>query len=236
MLLKNFAPQLTSCVLPLVFTTCLTAQVLPRQLSTTDTKLVYDAINTLEQLPSSFVTAEDIAIIDAAVAEEDTPYRRRFFLLAGWLGRVDALSAVPRAYRRSLSDKNDYDLAMLRAGVPSFVAQLPGLLARLTVDDKFVYGLGPALLYTRRREVIDFFLTKILEDQRNCQVAEAHTEGRINCAYRLLEMLAPIIQDFPLKLHPSGDLATDDYPGALEIAREWIRNHRNDYLIVTETF
>lgn len=236
MTLKKFASQLASCVLLLAFTGCLSAQVLPAQLSTTDTKVVYEAINALEQLPSSLVTAADLAIIDAALAQEDTPYRGRFFLLAGWLGRTDALYAVPQAYRHSLSNKNDYDMAMLRAGVPSYVARLQGLLPQLKVDDDFVYHLGPALLYTKRREVIDFFLSEILEDKRNCKVAEAHSEGRINCAYRLLEMITPLIHDFPLKLQASGDLATDDYPGALETAREWIRNHRNDYLIITETF
>jgi hypothetical protein len=236
MILKKFASQLTSCLLPVLFTTFLSAQILPRQLSTVDTKVVYEALNALEQLPSSSVSAADLAIIDAALTQEDTPYRGRFFLLAGWLGRTDALYAVPQTYRHSLSNKNDYDMAMLRAGVPSYLARLQSLIPTLTVDDNFVYRLGPALLYTKRREVIDFFLAEILEDKRNCKVAEAHSEGRINCAYRLLEMIAPIIQDFPLKLRASGDLATDDYPSALEIAREWIRNHRNDYLIITETF
>ncbi len=236
MILKKSASQLASCLLLLAFTGCLSAQVLPTELSTTDTKVVYEAINALEQLPSSSVSAADLAIIDAALAQEDTPYRGRFFLLAGWLGRTDALYAVPQAYRHSLSNKNDYDMAMLRAGVPSYVDRLQSLIPALTVDDNFVYRLGPALLYTKRREAIDFFLAEILEDKRNCKVAEAHSEGRINCAYRLLEMIAPIIQDFPLKLRTSGDLATDDYPSALEIAREWIRNHSNDYLIVTETF
>ena len=236
MILKKLTSRLAGCVLLFAFTGGLSAQVLPPQLSTTDTKVVYEAINALERLPASMVTAADLAIIDTALLGEDIPYRGRFFLLAGWLGRVDALNAVPPAYRRGLSDKNDYDMAMLRIGAPAQVARLQSLLARLQVDDDFVYHSAPALLYTKRREVIDFFMSEILEDKRNCNVAEAHSDGRINCAYRLLEMITPLIHDFPLKLRAGGDLATDDYPSALETAREWIRNHRNDYLIITETF
>lgn len=234
--LQNFSWRLFSCTFFILLVSGLSAQILPSRVAAADDKVVSEAIDAIERLPSSAVSEADIAIIDAAILGEDTPYRGRFFLLAGWLGRLDTLAKVPPAYRRSLSDQNNYDMAMLRAGAPAQVARLQKLLDQLEVDDKFVYGLGPALLYTKRREVVDFFFGEILVDQRNCTVADAHTAGSINCAYRLLEMIAPLLQNFPLQLRTSGDLATDDYPAALEIAREWIRNHRNDYLIVTETF
>lgn len=164
------------------------------------------------------------------------PCRQKLYLIAGYLGEQQALYEVPKELRTSTKDKNAYDLALIRTGDPSRVARLKQLLATVEVTDAFVYETAPKLIYTRRREVIDFLFDEIMKDQRNCDSADTHTRGRINCAYRLLEMVAPVVHDFPLKVGVSGDLEMTDYPTALEIARGWIRDHRDDYRIVTDTF
>ena len=214
-------------------------QIIPAISSVADERPVdgiYQSIKTLERSPKSTVHPQDLITIDSALLLPDVPYRNRFFLLAGWLGREEALRAVPYEYRRSTRLRNDYDLAMIRVGDEGRIGRLQTLLNEVAVNDDFVYTLAPKLIYTRRPEVFDFMMDQILLDQRNCTAADAHSEGRLNCAYRLLELVAPHIQDFPLEVGTSGDLETDDYPTALEIARLWIQENRANYLINTETY
>jgi hypothetical protein len=211
------------------------AQVLgnPGDLPNRQPSALFLAIQQLENTDLADVTAADVTAINAALTLDKIAYRNRFFLLAGWLGQLEALQSVPFEYRRSSRASNDYDLAMIRAGDPGRIERLKRLLQEVEVNDDFVYQLAPKLLYTHRREVIDFFFDEILADKRNCQVADLHSSGQINCAYRLLELLAPRILNFPLQLGVSGDLETDDYPAALATARAWIQAHRNDYVLTT---
>lgn len=224
--------------LSIVFSGSNYAQVLPTfatDLAKNSSQLA-TANNTLKSLSSTTISPQDLQTIDSLILNEATVLRNKFYLLAGWLNRKAALQAVPYEYRRNLRDQNDYDMAMIRLGDQSRIKRLNKLLASVQVDDDFVYTLLPKLIYTRRPEVIDFIFDQVLLDQKNCSVADPHTKGRINCAYRLLEAVAPVVNDFPLKLGPGGDLDVTDYPAALEIARTWIRDNRNDYRIISETY
>ncbi|MEM8583420.1 MAG: hypothetical protein AAGF87_04075 [Bacteroidota bacterium] len=202
----------------------------------TQPTVLYQKIRTLENQDRQNVSPQDLITIDSALLLPDIPYRHRFFLLAGFLNREAALRAVPLEYRRTTRDMNAYDLAMIRIGDASRVRRLEQLLREAVVNDDFIYDIAPRLIYTRRPEVIDFFFQAILSDERNCFPADAHTNGQINCAYRLLEMIAPIIRDFPLQVGPSGDLEVEDYPRALDLVRMWIRENIDTYQIITETY
>ena len=56
------------------------------------------------------------------------------------------------------------------------------------------------------------------------------------CGYRIMEYLAPVIKDFPLKTDASGDVITKDYEHALMQVREWLKNKGEHYVIETNTF
>lgn len=196
----------------------------------------YHFIRELEEMRKDEILIDQLLRIDTALLKAESAYRQRFFLLAGWLGRSEALNAVPYEYRRSVRDQNAYDLAMIRLGEERRIRRLNRLLQSVSVNDDFVFDLAADLLYTRRREVFDFFLDQILLDQQNCSPADAHSSGRINCAYRLLELIAPHIEDFPLQVGTSGDLEVADYVAALGLARLWINEHRMDYRIITATY
>ncbi len=213
-------------------------QILPEFSSelTTNSSRLASANNRLKKSSIKEISLQDLQTIDSLILNERTVLRNQFFLLAGWLNRKAALHAVPYEYRRSIRDRNDYDMAMIRIGDQSRINRLNKLLTSVKVDDDFVYGLLPKLLYTRRPEVINFLFDQILMDKKNCSVADPHTKGQINCAYRLLEAVAPVIENFPLKVSASGDLDITDYPSALEIARGWIKDNRNDYRIITQTY
>lgn len=220
------------------FSNIIFGQILPEfstELATNSSRLAM-ANNKLKKSSIKEISFQDLQTIDSLILSERTVLRNQFFLLAGWLNRKEALLAVPYEYRRDIRNRNDYDMAMIRVGDQSRINRLNKLLATVTVDDDFVYGLLPKLIYTRRPEVINFLFDQIEIDKKNCSVADPHTKGRINCAYRLLEAVAPVVENFPLKVSLSGDLDITDYTSALEIARGWIKDNRNDYRIITQTY
>jgi len=48
-----------------------------------------------------------------------------------------------------------------------------------------------------------------------------------------LEIIAPIIQDFPIPVdEATGDLDTDDYEAALQQSREWLEANQADYVVI----
>ena len=100
------------------------------------------------------------------------------------------------------------------------------------LNDDVVYELLPDLVYTRQKDALDYLVAIIQSDEKRCQSADPEAEQNIRCGYRVLELLAPVIADFPLTLDESGDLAVSDYPQALEEARRWLTEHE-DYKIVS---
>ena len=51
-----------------------------------------------------------------------------------------------------------------------------------------------------------------------------------------MELLAPVIEDFPYDYNPAtGSLKTTDYDQALEIVKQWFKANP-DYMIIRDTF
>jgi hypothetical protein len=94
---------------------------------------------------------------------------------------------------------------------------------RMPVGDAVVYEIFPDLVYTRSREAISYLLETLNSDAKACESADPERPTRIPCAYRVMEMLAPAIEKYPLKLSESGDVVTSDYPAALAQVREWFK-------------
>jgi hypothetical protein len=126
-------------------------------------------------------------------------------------------------------------LALARMGDAPAQKDLMHRVSRLPVNDDVVYKLFPDLIYTRQREPFDYMIEALNSDAKNCKSADAENEIEILCGYRIMEQLAPIIQDFPFQLDHSGDLQTDDYPAALVTVRKWF-SKRKDYTILTDQF
>lgn len=101
-------------------------------------------------------------------------------------------------------------------------------------NDKVAY-LVPDLLYTRKKKAVDYCVEILYSDQNNCLSPNPDRDTKILCGYRVLELLAPIVVDFPYKAGPAGSLIVDDYEKALLGARDWFLQHP-DYNILTDTF
>jgi len=106
----------------------------------------------------------------------------------------------------------------------------------MKINDDFVYGVVPLLVYTRQKETTNLLFDIILSDQKGCTPAGPDVEGNINCAYRVMEAIAPYVKGIPLELGTSGDLKTTNYKQALKDTRAWIVQHKNDYELNRELF
>ena len=126
-------------------------------------------------------------------------------------------------------------LALARMGDNYALEDVLKRIRKLPVNDDVVYQVFPDLVYTRQRATFDVLLQALNSDETNCESANAEVERKIPCAYRVMEMLAPAIQSYPLKVDESGDIDTNDYTEALKTVRDWFRANGN-YIIRTDSY
>lgn len=126
-------------------------------------------------------------------------------------------------------------LALARMNDAQAINDIMNRIKRMPVTDAVVYEIFPDLVYTRRPEAIAYLVEALNSDAKNCNSPDAEHESRIPCAYRIMEMLAPVIEGYPLKLDESGDVVAKDYPAALQLARDWFVKNKT-YTISTASF
>lgn len=126
-------------------------------------------------------------------------------------------------------------LALARMNDDRAITDIMNRVKRMPVTDPVVYEIFPDLVYTRRPEAVVYLIEALNSDAKNCNSADAERESRIPCAYRVMEMLAPVIDGFPLKLDESGDVVATDYPAALQLARDWFVKNEN-YTILRDKY
>lgn len=126
-------------------------------------------------------------------------------------------------------------LALSRMGDSNASQDILKRVKKIGVNDDVVYDLFPDLVYTRNADVYAFLIEALLSDTKNCESADAEHGGKIPCAYRVMEMLAPVIKDYPLTLDVSGDVNAKDYVAALQTVRTWFKQHPN-FVIIKDTY
>ncbi|MDR3133415.1 MAG: hypothetical protein LBU42_05265 [Prevotellaceae bacterium] len=100
------------------------------------------------------------------------------------------------------------------------------------VNDRVVYNDFPGLVYTRQRKAFDYLIKELFSDEQKCHSPNPSIEREMVCGYRIMEMLAPVIKDFPLNVTAAGTVNTKNYDKALEKARKWLKQHETDYEIL----
>ncbi len=123
-------------------------------------------------------------------------------------------------------------LALARLGEQPAINFINRRVRSFEVGDDLVYDILPDVIYTRQKQLYDYLVELLNSNERNCEPADPDQGGLINCAFRILEMLASEIADFPIATSASGDLMVTNYRVALQTAREWFAAHP-DYQIKT---
>jgi len=87
-------------------------------------------------------------------------------------------------------------------------------------EDEFLF---PLLIFTRSKKAIDYTF-------------EEFSGSNKLLSARILDILAPIIKDFPIKVDETGDTDIDDYEVAIKQVKNWYRTNRESYVILTDSF
>lgn len=164
-------------------------------------------------------------------------YFDRILRLAGFLQLGDLTADIrawtqpgnPAAIRWSAL------LSLCRMGDAAATEAVLRRASDIPVNDDVVYQLFPDLIYTRAPKLIAYIVEALHQDQPNCFAADAEREVLIDCGYRIMEQLAPVVRDFPVELDEGGDLKSDNYQASLESIRLWFRENPG-YTILDKTW
>jgi len=197
------------------------------------------AVNLLTQFRPADFDAEDRYILSQKI-KPGTPYLEKIILLTGYVKIPDLIYN----YRQMLLEKEKYNsrirlnmqLALARMGDTTAIQSVVNRIKRITISDNMVYEVYPLLAYTRQKEVFGLLLETIMSDSKDCHSSNPDKETPIICAFRVIEMVAPYIIDFPVKVDASGEIIFENYSKTLDEVRAWIAVHKTDYTLNDEKY
>ena len=157
-------------------------------------------------------------------------------LLAGFIGEGNnELLTLYHSTDLPVRKKWFVALALARMGNEEATKWCVQKVKSAPVNSSLIENVLPDLIYTRQKEAIGYCVELLFSDEKLCATPNPDLSEKIPCAYRIIELLAPVIEDFPVKVNPSIGLESDDYPNTLQIVREWFKNN-SDYKMNNEIF
>jgi hypothetical protein len=150
-------------------------------------------------------------------------YFDRIIRIAGFLQLEEDLSRLKNT-DSTLTKKELWalELALARTGNKESLNYCLNKIKSVPVNDNTVNYLFPDLAYIRQSESLQYMLHEILSDEKKCKSSNPDKEEEIICAFRIMEIVAPVIQDFPVKMTDYGELDIEDYDLTLLSVRKWI--------------
>ncbi len=167
------------------------------------------------------------------------PYEGKYFKLIGKLGLTDEMTAIQANINRqeprmATADQWAGYLALARLGQTSALERVMEVAAKAGVNDDVVYELFPDLLYVANPQTVDHVVQAMYIEEERCSSADPESSQSISCAYRIMELLAPVVEGFPIQLTAAGDLAERDYEKALTVVRQWFKEKDGRYTILKD--
>jgi hypothetical protein len=127
-------------------------------------------------------------------------------------------------------------IALARLGDQQAVDVILNRIRTFGVNDDAVYELFPDLIYTRSYRAIQYLEEVLFSNERNCGAPSAESRQKMTCAYRVMELLAPVIKDYPVTASAGGGIATNNYAQALETTRAWFTQRKGTYEIIRDAY
>ena len=214
-----------------------TVEVLVKSLGN-NTVLTRNAITRLQHFRrADFTEATRINLKMAlsTVSNNKGDLARLFAFVCGF-GCIETLENEMLSKNLNKHDQKDFRLALIRAGDVRFESKLFKSAKEQVVNDRFVYTLINDLTYTRSKMIFDYLLELILSDEKRCTSANNDDPEPMICAYRLIENVAPYINDFPAKVNAYKELETTDYAKLLIEVRTWINKNKSNYVLNKEVY
>lgn len=173
----------------------------------------------------------------AGLLKPGTAHLHQVIRMIGFLELKDQQSKLTEMLTSKVSanDKWACHLALARMGEGASLNFVMDKVKSTPVDDKLVYGIVPDLTFTKQKAVFDYLVTIINMDIPSCQSANPDSNQKILCGYRVMELIADDIKEFPVAVDAYGDLKVKDYEKALEEVRQWFKTHP-DYELITAAY
>lgn len=193
----------------------------------------------LSQYEKDVFSPDSHQLIEQVIRQRNAAFAE-LVLIAGYLELKNIAPLFVELLKTSATEltteeKWNVHLAMARMGDPLFINYCVRKVKKFGVNDDVVYELLSGLIYIRQPESFAYLQALIFDDEKSCTVADMESEGNITCAYRILEMVTPYIQNFPLQLAAGGDIEGQNYPVALQTARDWFLSHQT-YTLKREVY
>ncbi|MGQ1945722.1 hypothetical protein ACT3CD_01305 [Geofilum sp. OHC36d9] len=176
----------------------------------------------LQSFSRSDYTDDAKFFINKLLNKKRLPHRKRLIMLAGYVGAGKEI-LQRQLLQQNLSSKERWyiHLALARLGVQQSIDFCSQTFDSLPLDNNLVEYVMPDIIYTRQKALLDLCIEHLNSDQLACMTADPDNEKPVLCGYRILELLAPVIESFPIGVSAIGGLDTPDYRAALLTARQW---------------
>lgn len=140
-------------------------------------------------------------------------------------GDINLLLSKPSLTK---SDKKDLKLALVRCGNEQLTDKMYEKLKQQVINDDLIYSALPDVIYTKNKLLYGHLLNAILSNDKKCSSANNDDNTPIICAYRLIEQMAPHINNFPVTINEKGEINSKDLPKTLIEVREWISKNKDN--------
>lgn len=116
-------------------------------------------------------------------------------------------------------------LALARMGHEASLTYCLSKAQNLPLRNETIEYVLPDLIYTRQKKAIDFCVQVLNDPRTDCLSPNPDKSQGILCGYRVMELLAPVIEGFPFEIDHSGSINTQDYEEALIKTRLWFQSN-----------
>lgn len=204
-----------------------------------DPGVVYTLLNYLKYFkPSDFNVEARIKL--AQMARDGSVYFTQVLRLTGSIGLSDlAYDYKEMLQQQKYNDKKttwNIRLVLARMGDKESEAFCMNKMKKAPLNNEVVYDLFPDLTYMRTKEAFDYLLDIIKSDEKSCSSSNPDSEASIICAFIIIRLVAPYINEFPVKIDKTGDFIEKDYNKLLLTVRQWIDNNKPTYTLNTQIY
>jgi len=173
------------------------------------------------------------------ILELDHTYYGNIVQLVGYLDMTEEIKQLEGLLGdMALNDiriKWKLNTALARLGSQESIDYCVNYAKSKDMNDLLVKFVMSDLAYIKQPETIGFLVSELYNDEKNCRSANPMSSAKITCAYRIMELLAPVVKDYPYKAKYGTQLDAPSYEKAVDDIRQWFQDNPN-YEINREQF
>ncbi len=204
-------------------------------LNNSSTRVVSNNINRLQHFTQADIDSKSKQLIEERLDKWNSMYYMRVAKMAAQLGvgRNQIRDRQMLEKGADVETKWALHLALARLGEQPDIDFVTRRASSIPYDyaEDLIRTIIPELIYTRQKQAIDVCVKILQDDGCKCASGNPDVDAKILCGYRIMELLAPIIKDYPYKPSISGMIEADNYEEALHVVREWLSDNK-EYEII----